>query len=100
RPGPALDDADGELVVQLARFDLLTGSVDEVRPLVVERPDLGIRPRRGLLDAGESADEVRVDGDGAAGDGEVLIGPGRVHSPIRGIGDLEAADRIGLGASR
>src|SRR5699024_1302705 len=99
RSGTALDDTDGELVVQLAGLDLLTGGVDEVRPLVVARPDLGIRPRRGLLDAGEGAHEIRVDGDGAARDREVLTGPSRMHSPIRGIGDLETADRIGLSAS-
>lgn len=96
--GSALDDADGELVVEFAGFDLFAGRVDEVRALVIERSDLGVGPGCGLFDAGEGADEVGIDGDGAAGDGEVLVRTGRVHSPVRGVGDLEAADRVGLGA--
>ena len=97
-PRAALDDADGELVVESPALDLFARGVDEVGSLVVERTDLGVGSGCCLFDAGEGADEVGVNGDGAAGDGEVLIRASRVHSPVGGVGDLEAADRVGLRA--
>ena len=53
--------------------------------LVVEQPELAVGERRGLLDAGERRDQVRVDRDRGAGDREVLQRPQRVHAVV-GVG--------------
>ena len=94
--GAALDDPDEELVVELALDDLLADPLDEVGLCGVENADELVRARGGLLDAGESADEVGVDRDRAAGDREVLEGARGVDSPVHVGRDLHRSERVAL----
>ena len=95
--GAALDDADHELVVELAVDDALAGPVDPHGLVGVQHADFAVRPRRGLLHRGERTDQVGVHRDGALGDREVLERAHGVHAPV-GVGrHLDAAERVGLG---
>ena len=71
-PCPALDDVHDERVEEPASADLLAGSRDRIGLAVREQSEGIVRERRRLLDAGERAHEVRVDGDRSPRDGKVF----------------------------
>ena len=79
RARAGLEDVDRELVVELARGDPVAGCGDALGLLRVEEAELGVRARRGRLDASEPA------GDGGrdrlAGDREVLDCLPCFHAP-------------------
>src|SRR5215212_8193117 len=61
------EDVDGKLVVELARGDLVGRRRDPLRLVGVEKPELGVRARRGALDPAEPAgngSRNRLSGDG------------------------------------
>ncbi len=96
--GPTLDDADDELLVELAVDDVLAGLVDPAGSLGREGAELLVGPGAGLLHGGERDDEVGVDGDGTLGDREVVHGPLGVHAPVGVLGHLEWTERIAFDA--
>src|SRR5690606_16453935 len=78
----------------------LRGTVDEIRALRIQHPDLLVGACTGLLDHREPADQIGVHRDRSLGDREVLLGAQRVHAVIGVGGDLERADGVGLGAGQ
>ena len=72
RARAGLEDVDRELVVELALRDAVSGGGDAIREVAIEQLEVGVRPRRGGLDATEPARDG--DRDGLAGDGEVRHG--------------------------
>ncbi len=96
--GAALDHVDDELLVQLAGADLLAGLDDGVGERLVEQAQLLVGERGRLLDAGKRPDQVGVDRDRIAGDGEVFEGAQRVHPEIRGRRHLPVTEQIVLDA--
>src|SRR5882672_367432 len=99
-PRPALDDVNDELVEQLALADLLAGSRDRFGFVVGEQSEAIVRERRRLLDAGERAHELRVDGDRRPSDTKVLQRAQRVDAVVGVGGDRPVAQEIVLDARR
>ena len=89
-----LEDVDGEVVVVLARGDLVGGRGDRVRHGPVEHADVLVDARRGRLDQPQRADLRPL--QPAAGDREVLDGPLGLGPPQRFGGHLHLAHRVAL----
>ena len=71
----------------LARSDGVGGRNDRVRDVLVEDAQLGVRARRGLLDAGECLDVAAL--EARAGDREVLDGALRLGAATMGTDEEE-----------
>ena len=99
-PCPALDDVHDERVEEPASADLLAGSRDRIGLVVRKHSEGIVRECRGLLDAGERAHEVRVDGDRNSRDGKVFQRAQGVDTVI-GVGrDRPVTQEIVLDARR
>src|SRR5690606_12076421 len=61
---------------------------------LVEQAELAVGEGGGLLDGGESVDEVRILGDGDAGDGEVLDSAQGLDAVVLAVGDLAFAEQV------
>ncbi len=94
RARAALDDVHDELVVQLAGAYLPAGGDDRVGLLGRQQAEFRIGEGGGLLDCGQGVDQVRVGGDGGAGDGEVLRRAQGVDAPVRVGGHVTVAEQV------
>src|SRR5699024_6523709 len=95
-PGAALDHVDRELVVVRPGDHPLARGLDHPGALGVQNTEVPVGASSGLLDHRVATDELWVLGDRRARDGEVLHRPGRVHTPVRFLRDLDRADRVDL----
>jgi hypothetical protein len=91
--GAALDDVDDELLMPLAVDDFLAGGDDGVGALGVEQAELQVSLGGGLLDLGQGANQVRVDGNRNAGDVEVFQGAQRMDAVIGALGTSRSPSR-------
>ncbi len=96
--GAALDDADHELVVELAVDDALAGLGRSTPALsAFSTPTSRFARAAACFTEASATDQVGVHRDGALGDREVLERAHGVHAPV-GVGrHLDAAERVGLG---
>ena len=98
--GAALDHVHHKLLVQLAVQQLGAGGADGVAALLVQQAQLVVRQGGGLLDAGQRLDQLGVDGDGRAGDGEVLAGAQGVYAVVHVGGHFAVAQQVVFDAEK
>ena len=92
--GAALNEVDDELVMQLARADLVAGGGNRLAARGVEQAQIAVGAGGGLFDRGQRIDQFRRIGNGAAGDGEVLHRAQRMHPPIGRSGHFAVAQKV------
>jgi hypothetical protein len=97
--GAALDDVDNELLMPLAVDDFLAGGDDGAGALGVEQAELQVGLGGGLLDLGQGANQVRVDGNRNTGDVEIFQRAQRMDAVIGRTGDFAVAEQIVFEAS-
>ena len=94
----ALDHVDHELVVELARDDLVARAHDGILLKLGEHTQLVVGEGGRLLHVGEGDDEVGEAVQIHSGDGEVLGGAQGLHAVVGVVGQLPIAEKIMLGA--
>ena len=92
--GPALNDIDHELIVQVAIAHLAAGGHDGLRDVRVEQAQFEVGQGRSLLDARQSLDVQGIVGNRNARDLKILHGPYGLHPVIGRCRHLALTQRI------
>jgi len=95
-PGAGLEDVDRELVVVVARDDLLGRLDDRVRAVVLDEAELAVGRCGGFLDDPERPDEPSA--EGVPRDREVLDRPLGLCAPVGVRRDRHLAQAVAFGA--
>ena len=94
--GAALHDVHDELLVQLAVLDFFAGVIDQIGPRLIEHAYLRVGARGRLFHAGVAENQIGINRDGPAGNGEIIQRPADVDAPIRLHGNLEGTQPVGF----